>query len=255
MGNRRTGVFEWAGHSENLYVGCMNDCRYCYARAMAVRFKRKTVCGWCEMELRGDRLDREKYPKRSGVIMFPTAHDIFPGEIAENCGRYIRLMVRGGNRVLVVTKARLEAVDYLTRFLSSVKERVHFRFTIGAMHDHVFDYWEPGASKYNERLSSLRLAYGRGYETSVSMEPLLEWDCLMGVVLDVLPSVTDTIWIGLMRSPAQRVVRVPGDYALYQGLMHDQRDEAVLQMYSNLKGIAKIRFKDSVMDVVSRGLV
>ena len=34
------GVEEWAKHSANCFYGCSHDCQYCYAKSMAVRFKR-----------------------------------------------------------------------------------------------------------------------------------------------------------------------------------------------------------------------
>ena len=41
-----TGTKEWAVHNENMLKGCLHDCRYCYAHAMAKRFDRVGENGW-----------------------------------------------------------------------------------------------------------------------------------------------------------------------------------------------------------------
>ncbi len=40
------GTKEWADSNINCYYGCSNDCLYCYAKKMAIRFKRKTEDTW-----------------------------------------------------------------------------------------------------------------------------------------------------------------------------------------------------------------
>ena len=40
------GFKDWAVHSVNCCTGCSNNCRYCYARGMAIRFKRTTAEEW-----------------------------------------------------------------------------------------------------------------------------------------------------------------------------------------------------------------
>ena len=69
------GVGEWAKHSVNIQDGCEHDCRYCYAKTMAIRFKRATAASWGKPRLRQHDVDRG-FTKRAGRIMFPTAHDI-----------------------------------------------------------------------------------------------------------------------------------------------------------------------------------
>ena len=52
IGRRPTGTREWSEHSANIYNGCGHNCRYCYAREMALRFKRKKLpADWPRMEL------------------------------------------------------------------------------------------------------------------------------------------------------------------------------------------------------------
>ena len=37
------GTKEWAPYNFNFMNGCSNDCSYCYAKEMAVRFKGKLL--------------------------------------------------------------------------------------------------------------------------------------------------------------------------------------------------------------------
>jgi len=34
------GTEEWADENENLINGCSHDCKYCYAKAIAIQYKR-----------------------------------------------------------------------------------------------------------------------------------------------------------------------------------------------------------------------
>ena len=38
--NRKSGVAEWAEHKVNCCRGCSHACLYCYARTMALQYKR-----------------------------------------------------------------------------------------------------------------------------------------------------------------------------------------------------------------------
>jgi DNA repair photolyase len=44
--NLKAGTKEWADGNYNVTVGCSNNCRYCYAKSMAVRFKRVAESEW-----------------------------------------------------------------------------------------------------------------------------------------------------------------------------------------------------------------
>lgn len=40
------GTFEWSVKTINFITGCKNDCKYCYAKSMAIRYKRNTIDDW-----------------------------------------------------------------------------------------------------------------------------------------------------------------------------------------------------------------
>ena len=81
------GVSEWAEMSANIQTGCANSCKYCFARANALRFgKISTSEEWAQEKINYDQVNK-RWRKRKGVIMFPTAHDITPANVsfAESC--------------------------------------------------------------------------------------------------------------------------------------------------------------------------
>ena len=53
-----TGTQEWAASNVNIQDGCEHDCRYCYAKTMAIRFKRATPISWKRPRLRQHDLER-----------------------------------------------------------------------------------------------------------------------------------------------------------------------------------------------------
>ena len=73
-----TGTREWSDFSFNIGRGCANNCLYCYARADALRFGLiKSPAEWLSETLTKNA-HLSSYPKKDGVIMFPTTHDITP---------------------------------------------------------------------------------------------------------------------------------------------------------------------------------
>ncbi|HQO39114.1 MAG TPA: radical SAM protein, partial [Spirochaetota bacterium] len=170
---RATGTREWAAHSRNIYVGCANDCTYCYAKAMAIRFGRKTADSWKAMELQPAAL--RKTTKTGGHIMFPTTHDITPA-VADTCISYLEKLLCAGNELLIMSKPHYECVVRMCDAFADYKDQILFRFTIGSANDEVLKLWEPGAPSYLERVKALQYAFRVGFNTSVSCEPMLDFE-------------------------------------------------------------------------------
>ena len=189
------GTKEWASSNVNLYSGCSNNCKYCYAKKMAIRFERKTEENWSEMKLNIDAVTKG-YRKRQGRIMFPTSHDI-TSESLYYCIMVLRKVLDAGNTVLVTTKPDLWCVYNIINQLMQYKPQIQFRFTITSITDYRLRFWEPNAPNFEERLQSLKLAFQRGFKTSISIEPFLDEDPIP-LILKLNPFVSETIWIGKM---------------------------------------------------------
>lgn len=248
-----SGTKEWAEVNENICLGCPNGCLYCYAAANAANPRygaRKQRCDWTT-EAFTKRAQMTTYPAREGVIMFPTTHDITPFNVAA----YIRvalLMLEKGNQLLITSKARPDIMDALTVAFKGFEKQILFRVTIGHMNEGVTSFWEPGAPSPWERVRALSIAQAAGFQTSVSIEPMLGgMVSTLYVVECVQPFVSETVWIGKMNKIRLRVdmntAEVKETVAALERLQGDQQ---IVQLYRALQNQPNIRWKDSIREVL-----
>lgn len=251
------GVGEWARHSFNIQDGCSNDCRYCYAKSMAIRFRRSTPKAWKNGNLRKKNVSRKwrknvEPSSQGNDIMFPTSHDITAANLRESVVVLTR-MLAAGNKVLVVTKPWMDCVKELCEKLAPYRAQMTFRFTIGSADDQTLAFWEPGASRFKERLKSLKHAHKTGFKTSVSCEPML--DVKVDAVIEAArPFVTDSIWLGRAnRLGGIIAVNCPRDDIARneaRKLLEQQNDNYLRNLHARFKDDPLIRFKDSIKKAV-----
>ena len=190
---------DWTEPANNFNIcrGCSNDCLYCYAKP-GINFRCKVAPGsWHQMTILDERVNQTQNLK-SGIVGFPSTHDIFPGAVLEAYLTVLGKFLRAGNEVLIVTKPRLDCIKEICSASRFFKDKILFRFTIGAMDDGILQFWEPNAPLYQERKESLKYAHEHGFRTSVSMEPMLDTPNIEALVNDVLPFITEDIWLGTM---------------------------------------------------------
>ena len=245
------GTKEWAPHNFNFMKGCSNDCTYCYAKEMAIRFKRKTADSWKNEE--AVSLEGKSFGKRNGRIMIPSSHDITPGNI-DLAMDVISRLLKSGNELLVVTKPNLACIERLVDELLQYRAKIQFRFTIGSSSTTTLKLWAPGASGFPERLDALKYAYGKGYETTISAEPLLD-EKLDDLYEKVSPFVTGSIWVGKMNFPDRRVKMnatsgiVPNHV---KALIAAQCDEKIIAIWEKYKNNPKVEWKESIKKVLAK---
>jgi DNA repair photolyase len=254
FGNDRAGkgTREWSDFSYNICLGCEHECLYCYARMMRSRFdaSMRPPGAWGRQQLNPtSRLAAEVSAK--GLVMFPTSHDIMPSFLPACLTTIKNLLVR--NKVLIVSKPHLPVVRVLCRELVEHKRDLLFRLlSIGSLRKSTCAFWEPGAPPPGERFAALKHAFGKGFATSVSVEPMLE--DLQGtcdLVAKVQQYVTDTVWIGKMqRIPRKLNAHVEGFDEAAQKIKAQQSDEKILALVNALEGNPKVRWKDSVKAVL-----
>jgi len=245
------GAFEWASSTVNVLSGCGNACRYCYARANAARFKTRSPARWHLEQVRTSAIKRS-YSKRSGTVMFPSAHDLRPEHLEQSI-KVLQKLLAAGNRVLVVTKPFKSVVGRICKELHDYRSQILFRFTIGSPSARTLHFWEPNAPSLSERLESLRLAFRSGYATSVSCEPMLDAR-IEDLIERVLPYVTDAIWIGKPNYLFQRLRANQEDDALTlavaRQLITDLSDDFIKRLYAKYSHNKRIKWKDSIKKVV-----
>lgn len=251
-----SGTLEWAEKNVNCINGCSHDCKYCYAKSMAIRFKRKTAENWKDEVVNYNKLSN-KIRKVEGRIMFPSSHDLSPEHIDVIIQKLDRLL-KAGNDVLIVSKPHPEVIQKICNHFPEYKDQILFRFTVGSLDNEILKFWEPGAPSFEERIASLKFAHSLGFQTSVSCEPAL--DCnTYNLVQKLLPYVTDSIWIGLAnRLKSNLKLNGHGDeitLAKVEKLKAIQTDEWVFELYDKLGDNPKIRWKDSCKRILNMELV
>ncbi len=245
------GTKEWAPHTFNYVSGCSNDCVYCYAKEMAIRFKRKSVETWHIEE--PVSLTKRSFAKRNGTIMIPSSHDITVSNLEQSVEVMAKLL-QSVNSLLVVTKAHPICIERLVKEFVQYRSNIEMRFTIGSADSLVLRTWESNAPSFEQRLEALKLAFVAGFATSVSAEPLFD-ELFDEFYAQVVPFVTETIWVGKMNS-AHRRVRINSngkfDERLLDELAASQSDEKILALYERYRGDPKIAWKESIKKVLIR---
>jgi len=239
-----SGTKEWADININCVKGCANNCRYCYAKMMAIRFRRCTEDTWENMEIRPQTVNKN-FKKYKGRVMFPSSHDIVDiPEVRDACFTVLHKLITAGNEVLVTTKPNLSVTKDIIEQFNDYKAQMQFRFTITSNDYELLSFWEPNAPSYEERLESLVLAYNEGFRTSVSVEPFLD-EHPETLIREIFPYVTESIWIGPMNYiPKNNIAEE--DLLWYEKMRENIEVSHLEQIYNNLKDLPKIRFKDSM---------
>jgi DNA repair photolyase len=216
---------------------------------MAVRFRQLTAEEWPLERIRErDVIKRQK--SYDGRVMFPSSHDITPANL-DACMTVIGNLLGAGNELLVVSKPRIECIDRICREFHPARDRILFRFTIGATDDEILAFWEPGAPTYAERRDSLCLAHEYGFETSVSIEPMLDIDHVIELVADLQECVTNAIWIGKMNH-IKKSMRLADEKtkAALEGIGAQQTNQRILEIHEQLKSNPKIKWKEGIKKIV-----
>ena len=110
-----SGTKEWADHNVNCIKGCANNCKYCYAKMMAIRFGRNTEDNWKNMKIRQNIVEKN-FRNFNGRVMFPSSHDIVDiPEVKDACFTVIRKLLEVGNELLITIKPKPSIVKEIIR--------------------------------------------------------------------------------------------------------------------------------------------
>lgn len=248
------GVYEWADFSYNIGTGCSNNCRYCYACEITIEMNRRDGKTFTRADWPHDRVKPWKsdiHQAEEGILMFPSMHDITPAYLPTYI-RALRNILNAGTPVVLVTKPRLECVTAICDQFQEHRDRMLFRMTITGLDENLSRYWEPGAPAPEERLAALRLAFESGYQTSVSVEPMIDSvDRTVELYQTVLPYLTEDIWFGKMNDMNRRVEMADQNSRdAVRLILQHQSDDNIHRFYQQLRGADKVEWKDSIRRVV-----
>lgn len=242
---------EWGGKKANVYYNCKNNCKYCYVRLFnIVRFSKTTAEGFSKMTLR-DGILEHKFRKSKKIFFFPTAHDIIGDpEITKNCIKVLKNILIPGNRVLIVSKPNMYSIKEICNELKKFKKNILFRFTITTFNKDLLNFWEYNAPKFQERLRCLKYAHNLGFNTSVSIEPYLDYDPIP-LIEKIYDFINETIWIGKMKYiPRKRIPK--NEIKDFQEIRKNYTKDNIKTIYNNTKDLEKIRYKKSIRKVITK---
>lgn len=237
---------QWSSYSYNIIdssTACRNDCVYCYIKPMNIRFGRvQDIEDVFRCDMRKVNKGWRKTDERK-VYMFPTSHDIFP----ENMKNYVEVckkIMNAKNKIVCVSKPRLECVKFICEELSKYKKKFKFRFTISTNNNDIIKLWEPNATSYEERVECLKYAYEKGFKTSISMEPFLSDP--IKVIEDCEKYVKDKIWLGTM-SDLKKMKIEKSEITKLENLYSKRSIKEIINKIMNLDCKDKIYYKNSFM--------
>lgn len=247
----KDNVQDWADKTINIYKGCSNDCRYCYARAEAVRFNRVKKEEWTTEILNQEKIKKGwMFSKKN--IMFPSTHDITPGTF-DACATVLKKILEAGNTILIVSKPRADLIEQLCDILGDHKEQILFRFTISAKNDELLSFWEPNAPSYHDRRNALQIALGKGFKTSISIEPMLDAGNISELIEDLRQFTTDSMWVGTMNMIRNRVsIDSEKVEEEIQKIEAEQTPEKLLEIYEKYKEDPLIKWKGHIRKTLKK---
>lgn len=172
---------EYAEWACNLYVGCSNDCTYCYckrgvlAHAMGGTTPRLKACFRDEahaFEVFRKEMEAYLLELRASSLFFTFTSDPMIPQTRALTQRCILHAVSRGVRVQVLTKNADFIADtsfgLLGAVFAGIKDMIAFGFTLTG-----HDEKEPGASTNAERIEAMRYFHVIGYRTFASIEPVV----------------------------------------------------------------------------------
>ena len=238
----KDNVQDWAGKTINIVKGCTNNCRYCYARELSIRRHGNNYENWTNEQL-NEKMINKGWRKSTKKMMFPSTHDITPGTY-DACESVLKKLLTAGNQVLIVSKPRVDLIEKLCDALEPYKDQLMFRFTISARNNEILSFWEPNAPSYEDRVDALIIAFANGFRTSVSIEPMLDPADIKGLVEDLRPFTTDSMWLGPVKEIRQRTRIDSEEIKLeVQKIEAGQTPEKLLEVYNLFQDDPLIKWK------------
>ena len=198
---------EYAQWACNLYVGCSNDCSYCYckrgvlAHAMGNPEPKLKSCFRNEQhafEVFVKELDANIDAIRRSSLFFTFSSDpLIPETRALNL-KCIDYAIQRQVRCQILTKNADFIMDERLRCIITNKSGLHygkytaFGFTLTGSDDH-----EPGASSNKERIAAMHLLHDAGFKTFASLEPVVNPSSTLEVFHNAIEC-CDLFKVGLM---------------------------------------------------------
>lgn len=238
------GTHEWCNVTFNSSKSCEGGCLFCYAWIDAIFRGREGKDDYGIKMLEKDEwwqvwADREE----KFIIMYPSIHDTNTKNMAQVFFNISLMMLAKNVYVLFVTKPNYTVMKLFAKLLYQYRDRIFFRLTMTTNDEEQLKFWEPNAPSFNDRLKSIKLLCKRGFQTSVSCEPMMPpmmvgnyVESMIAYVDSILPYVQHEFWLGMMNHvPVERYHNAP--------LTEEMRQKfaSVTQYYTEANIVALVR--------------
>ena len=234
---------EYAKYACNFYVGCSNDCDYCYCKrgllghAMGAPTPTLKKCfdGHSPYGVFVRELHEHIVQLRKHGLFFSFTTDPLLPETQDLTNAAVLYAVNQGVPCKILTKrADFKVLDSFEPF----KHLIAYGFTLTGC-----DEQEPNASKNEDRARKILELHLRGFKTFASIEPVIYIDKSLWMVKFAAYCGCDLFKIGLMSGKRNYT---PYEVSVFMDHVHQAVKENNLDYGMN----AKVYWKDSVIDFV-----
>lgn len=204
----------------NIYRGCTHGCLYCIGPWVLNKEKAEYFSCAHYTENAISRLNKElnRLDADCSEILLSLFGDVYqPEEIkAGITRRVIAHLIKRNMGFRIITKGGMRAVrdfDLLAGYPRAV-----FGISLSFWNDEDAARWEPHAAGIDSRIKSLEIAVSRGIRTWLSIDPVIDTDQALEIIMELHP-VVDEWNIGRMLHIKGR--RPPPDWDLFRGQVTD----------------------------------
>ena len=171
----------------NLFVGCSNDCNYCYCKKYPLSkywtnkpyLKKSFKDEENALQIFSSELKQNIKELQKNGLFFTFTSDPMLQETKPLVLKCIDMALEYDIPVQILTKRAEFAYDYRWKLMEPDRRKmIAFGFTLTGC-----DELEPGASSNIERIESMRRLHNLGYLTFASIEPVVDinksFDCIL----------------------------------------------------------------------------
>lgn len=108
----------------------------------------------------------------------------------------MRTSLELGRETITILKPTIEHIDKIYKEFGVV-ENLEIRVSMSSVDNDILKEWEPNTPTFQERYKALEVAHGLGYKTSVSIEPMLDFNAL-NLMMAIAPLTTEGVWVGFI---------------------------------------------------------
>jgi len=182
---------EYAKYAVNFYVGCSNDCTYCYCKrgilghAMGAPVAALKKCFKDETHAR-QTFEAELYKHLDEIrphgLFFTFTSDPMLADTRSLTIQAVEIALSYGVPCQILTK-RADFIDELPDWWSqdAYRDKLAFGFTLTG-HDEL----EPGASSNAERIEAMKRLHAMGFKTFASIEPVIDIESSSKMIVQTL---------------------------------------------------------------------